>query len=219
MKNCSLKLASCILAVGLFAVVSAYLLQDESRGWCRPLAGALPSRLDGWEITDRAVGPSEVVAEATSAILQYDDAVVRVYRRSGYEIEVFAARWNAGKTSFYTPAAHLPDKCWPGAGFSRSAAGERLIGQRQWAWREFKHSSGTLETIFAHSVGGLSINYNREGRLNYLKLLKGWISRPTTLRSGQIFIRFSSSTLVSEWWKIPGFSELATNISCLLDGG
>lgn len=182
----------------------------------RPLAERFPANLPGWRVEKRAVGATESIESATVAALQYDEAEVRIYTRGNVQIEVYVARWNPGKVNIGVPAGHLPDKCWIVSGWTKLAGETLELGGETWAWRRFQARQNTLETIYAHTAGGLPLPYNPLGRPEYPRLLARLVKRPLALRGEQVFVRFSSATPVADWWSVPGFPELYREISRIL---
>lgn len=207
--------ATCLLGLAIVGVTVASLSAPTAVG-VGSLAQRLPEKPEGWRVERRNVGATESVQSATAEILQYDEAEVRIYSRANLQIEVYVARWSPGKASINVAAGHLPDKCWTLAGWKKLEAGTRQLGADGWAWRRFQAPTGALETIFAHSAGGLGVPYTPEGRIGYPTLVGRLFGSPLALRGEQYFVRFSSATPVSEWWAQPGFPALYAEIARLL---
>ncbi len=198
-----------VLLMALTAVVTA---SPDGRS----LAERLPREVAGWRMEKRGVGETASVESATAMALQYDEAEVRIYRQGNVQIEVFVARWGAGKTSINVPAGHLPDKCWALSGWVKMRAETSDVRGEEWAWRRFQAPHVMLETLFAHSAGGVRVPYTPEGRIGYPKLLQRMFRQPFALRGEQYFVRLSSETPVVDWWAVPGFQELYADIARIL---
>jgi hypothetical protein len=79
------------------------------------LRSRLPVKIAGWEGQELPLGDNEV-ANATDRLLNYDDYIYRVYRRTNQEVYVYAMYWRQGSISVREIAGHTPDGCWISAG-------------------------------------------------------------------------------------------------------
>ena len=85
----------------------------------RPLGQKLPSKIDGWIVTDEPLGATEHDSSRVKDILEYSDYVYRIYRKSGVEIGVYVAYWKPGEISVVSAGTHTPDNCWVQSGWTR----------------------------------------------------------------------------------------------------
>lgn len=190
----------------------------------QPLAEYLPKEIFGWQAEDRPLAATEAVAGAVKKILNYDEALLRYYRKGGQEFAVYVAYWQAGKMPSREIAFHIPDKCWPTAGWKRTAADYhyqksldgRLLAPAQ--YREFEQAGKKQYVIYWHIYDGRTIIYNPDGSPSDLSMLTDLRRRGLRQKGEQYFIRISSPIPLDQLWDEEGFQEILRRIAPLGPG-
>ena len=122
-----------IVAVALQLVANLKPVPESSLE--QPLAEAIPERLEGWQVNDMDLGPTESVTQRSYDLLKLDDFVHRQYVRGDKSFSVYAAYWKPGKMPVRLVNQHTPDRCWTEVGWvctnrewnvMRSVDGKRL---------------------------------------------------------------------------------------------
>lgn len=188
------------------------------------LADYFPPRIFGWVGEDRPLAETEAAQGKVQQILNYDDAIMRVYRRDGQEFSLYVAYWRPGKMSSREIAFHIPDKCWPTAGWTRVAAnyayspglsGPRLApGQ----YREFTSPGKKEHVVYWHIFNGQVVIYNPDGSPSNLSMLTDLLQRGLRQKGEQYFIRLSSPVSLESLWRDDGFQEILELIAPLGPG-
>lgn len=156
-------LAGLALAAGWLSFVAWRTERgDEREGPAPELARLIPERprAAGWQVATR--DDLLIFADA----LQTRNLLERIYERrtSGgvVRLTAYAAWWPAGGTTVSAVAAHTPEACWPGAGWSLDAAESARLNLSLGDGREAGEAeqrafvgSGQLHRVwFWHIVGG-----------------------------------------------------------------
>ena len=189
------------------------------------LAAALPARLGEGIARDEAVAATEEMKKAVSELLNYDDAVFRIYEVDGKRISVYAAWWRPGRMSPRLVAAHTPDVCWPGNGWERdrNAEGnlgvfESVLAQDNFAPAEarvFRMSGHPEYVAFWHKVGDVMLGYHT----GYAPPWWAWLDEMRrdglNLRKEQLFVRVSSDTPLQDVWARPDLEPLRSALLAL----
>ena len=143
-------------------------------------------------------------------ILNYDQAVQRIFAKGDTQIIVYVAYWEPGKISLVDAGSHNPDSCWVNSGCQRTERAHGLrgkVGQRvllPYEWGEYLTPSGTrIQAMFWHLVDGAPNRYEEQqvgwregigGRIERAKLVwKDIKARGLNQRAEQMFVRLSSN--------------------------
>lgn len=189
-----------------------------------PLAEYFPTAIDGWSGEDRPLGETESVSTTAKRILDFDEAFQRVYRKKGHSFILYVAYWKAGKVPARDVAFHIPDQCWVGVGWKRTATNYRyqplfegrLLAPAQ--YREFDAPGDHENVIYWHILDGKTIVYSADGPPSQLATLKSLIRHGMTHKGEQYFIRLSSETPLEQLWTDEGFQAIMELISPLGPG-
>ena len=168
-----------------------------------PLADLLPREVSGWTVRDQPIAESEEMKKAIGEILNYDDAVFRIYTQGTTSVSIYIAYWKPGKMSHRLISAHSPDNCWINAGWERSyrafsvAPPKPFHNLRKMEIGTYFTKTDTQNVIFWHVSNNKTIKY-------YGDRLAPWWSAATDIfktgfnqRGEQYFIRISSNAPLS----------------------
>lgn len=188
-----------LIAVGL--QVAAALVRDTEEPR-RPLGDELSVETPHWAVTEQPITESPEMAKAVGELLNFDDAVFRIYRKGTQHFDVYAAYWRPGKMSERLVGGHTPDVCWVAAGWTRisqepprldvvASAGFPAHGQ----YRVFKDPRGSFRwVVFWHKTGEAFVDYDPDGGVPpwwaVFADLSGHGLKP---RGSQYFVRISSN--------------------------
>lgn len=212
-------LAVLLLAVVLAQVVRSGVNEIRSAAPAQRLAGVLPLAITGVEVRDIAIASTTEMKRAVSELLNYDDAVCRVYESQGVRITVYVAAWAPGKMSPRLVAGHTPDVCWPAAGWERRSREEPALsrvdelcaaaGFVPGAYRVFTQGGEREYVLYWHSVGNDFQSYGRTGGPPWWAFAAevwhfGVVGSPREQR----FYRISSNQPLESVWARPAFTSL-----------
>src|SRR4051812_8877665 len=76
------------------------------------IADMVPREIDGWNVSDEPIGPTEAASASALKTLNLDDYAYRSFHRGGHFFTVYAAYWAAGRMPTRLVASHTPDRCW-----------------------------------------------------------------------------------------------------------
>ncbi len=189
-----------------------------------PLADYFPNDVADWRGEDRPLAGTEALAGAVKRTLDYDEAMLRFYRKGAQEFSVYVAYWRAGKTPSRDVAFHIPDKCWTSVGWKRCAADyhyQRKFAGRQLApaqYREFEESGERQYVIYWHIFNGRAIIYNPDGSPSDLSILTDLLHRGLRQKGEQYFIRVASRIPIDQLWNDRGFQQILGLIAPLGPG-
>ncbi len=82
------------------------------------LENYLPKEIPGWSVEDKPIADSPEMLKVAKALLRYDAAMFRIYRKNDVEIAIYLAYWLPGKAHPQNVDAHTPDVCWVANGWS-----------------------------------------------------------------------------------------------------
>jgi hypothetical protein len=178
-----------------------------------PLADLVPKEIAGWAARDGQVAETQEMKRAVGELLNFDDVVLRTYRRGGIEFEIYAAYWGPGKMSHRLIAGHTPDVCWVAAGWTRVDRGERgsanarnLDEAQRGEYRIFKDPRGVQRFVrFWHLSGGEAVNYDVEGTPPWWAVFSDFKRFGLNQRSSQYFVRVSANIPFAELGEDAGF--------------
>jgi hypothetical protein len=220
--------AGAVIAVGLLGLNLYIALRPLPKpSLDRPLAQILPTAPWGWSTQDLPMADSPEGMAQVNSLLDFDDAVFRVYQRGDTQVGVYVAYWKPGKASPAKVGVHTPDSCWIVAGWQRDAR-ERGVHReinghalKPLEYGEYEKDGQHLQVIFWQLVGGEPVNYDIYGWENgFAGRMQRW---PYTWddirkygldqRKEQLFIRVSMNVPLAELWKDPDFAQLLGQLS------
>lgn len=196
----------------------------------QPLEEIVPGGLEGWRVTSMPIAQSKDLQEWTEKLLQYDDAVLRLFEKKNLRILVYVAYWQPGKKPYTMVGTHNPDSCWVNSGWQRqkriyswqpSLKGQSL---KPCEYGVYHKDGENTEVIFWHLVGDETNNYRQkvgwrnglQGRIERLPLfLKDLKNYGLDQQREQFFIRISSNVPFEQIWDDPSFLELIESLSSL----
>jgi exosortase len=160
------------------------------------LVAILPDRFDGWQVS-----PGKDLAQF-SAQLQTDRLALTSYNRQTnrglLEITVYLAYWPVGAAPVSAVAAHTPDACWPGAGWTPlPVTNSRIpvsLGRRQLddaEYRQFAQREFLQHVWYWHLYNGRVIH--PEGIRSPRRLLTLAFKYGFHREGEQLFVRVSSN--------------------------
>jgi hypothetical protein len=164
------------------------------------LGELLPSEPEaaGWEVLTRGD------LDRFAGVLRTSHLLERVYRREDgagrlVQISVYVAWWGAGQASVSTVAAHTPEACWPGAGWTPVASGSArrslpLADGREVAdaeQRAFIRAEYPQQVWFWHLVGGEP--FRAFEPRSWRDQLEVFFAEGTRGEREQVFVRISSN--------------------------
>lgn len=178
----------------------------------------LPVNLAGGGSRDEPIAATEEMKQKVGELLNYDDAVYRIYQMPGARVSVYAAWWRAGKMSPRLVAGHTPDVCWPGNGWERDRAAENGLGALRpelaatgfaaGECRVFVANGNPEYVVFWHKVGTEMLSYKN----GYAPPWWAWLDElwrgGLNLRKEQLFVRISSDRPLESFWSKPETAPL-----------
>ena len=223
-----------LLAAGLVLAVGLQWLggrADPNYVPPPPLASLLPKAITGWEAVDQPLAASEEERAMVSELLNYNDAVFRVYRRGTQQFTVYAAHWDPGRMSPRLVASHTPDVCWAGNGWVRlpemekkpdaggDTEGAQLVrlearaGLQPAQFRVFQNSDSVQHLIFWHIHGREGLSYDTEYAPPWWAMFSDLAKNGLAQRKEQWFIRISATVPYPVLWDDPGFQQVITQLA------
>jgi hypothetical protein len=187
-----------------FAAQLRPVVQVEIHARTMPLTELLPGSQDGWVAQDVPVANTPEMKRAVAEWLNYDEAVLRYYRKQDDEISVYVAYWKPGKIHPRLISQHTPDICWPGAGWTvvrgegtgtfRSVNGDYTLPAQI---RLFSASEHQVEVAYWHLVGGLISDYTKGRESESIRFERTLWNDLKMGQREQYFIRFASNRPLS----------------------
>ncbi len=204
-------LLPCVAAVLLVALVWAIYglkLESEPPSPRQPLSESLPKNLAGIAGQDEAIATTEEMKKKVGELLNYDDALFRVYSLPPYRISVYVAYWSSGKMSPRLVAAHTPDVCWPGNGWKRESVAETARQSALKAFKDWGFLSAEIRTftmqgrpeyvVFWHKVGATVESYGNEYAPPWWAMFGEVFRYGLHMRKEQLFVRVSSDAPIEQ---------------------
>ncbi len=205
------------LALLLAAAVALQVMPGTEAAVVRrdaPLADYFPRDLVGWHGEDRPPAETEAQIARVRRLLNYDETLLRIYRKGGQEFSLYVSYWQPGKMPAREIAFHVPDKCWVSAGWTECAANhdyQRLFEGHLLApaqYREFDAQSGHQYVIYWHVLNGRVIVYSDDGTHSQLTTLSALLRHGLGHKGEQYFIRIASQSPLDALWSDEGFQEI-----------
>ncbi len=176
----------------------------------RTLAQQLPPRLTGGSARDEPIAATEEMRKAVGELLNYDDAVNRIYQLADARVSVYIAYWKAGRMSPRLVAGHNPDICWPGNGWTRDKQAEASLrrfseeliaaGFYTGEARVFTMNGKAEYVVFWHIVGNEVLRYRNGWAPPWWAPLDELWRNGLELRKEQLFVRVSSDRPLQSIW-------------------
>lgn len=196
-----LLLAGCAaLLLGAVAWQLRPALQREVHPLPRPLGALLPAGVPGWTVQDDPVADTAEMKRAVAEVLNYNEAIVRTYRRGAQSISVYVAYWQPGRMHPRLIAQHTPDECWVDAGWEMLGAdGETslALAENRHTWpgqtRVFRKDGSTLHVTYWHLHGGRPSGYAQGNGSKRIEFYSTFLEDLTAPPHEQYFIRLSST--------------------------
>ncbi|ATC62587.1 hypothetical protein CMV30_00575 [Nibricoccus aquaticus] len=194
-----------------------------------PLTDLVPKEIAGWTAREGQVAETQEMKRAVGELLNYDDVVLRTYRRGGVEFEVYAAYWRPGKMSHRLIAGHTPDVCWVAAGWTMVARGAAespaVISAREvdlvqrGEYRVFKDPRGTQRYVrFWHLSGGEAVSYDVAGTPPWWAVFSDFKRFGLNQRRSQYFVRVSANVPFADLTGDAGFRAAMAALKPVIDG-
>ena len=223
MKKTLLVFGGVVLAAAvIFQIKGASRVEPEVQP--APLKTVLPAEIAGWTAIDQPIADTAEMQRAVGELLNYDDAILRSYRRGGQQFDVYAAYWRPGKMSERLVAGHSPDVCWVAAGWSMIAKDAPGAPPALGAWapaggqyRVFRDGRGAMRwVVFWHVAGDRRIEYG-QGVPPWWAVFSDLRKRGFAQRSSQYFVRVSANVPWEELNGDDGFRAVLRDLKTLLE--
>jgi hypothetical protein len=192
-----------------------------------PLADLVPKEIAGWTASEGQVAETQEMKRAVGELLNFDDVVLRTYRRGGMEFEIYAAYWRPGKMSHRLIAGHTPDVCWVAAGWTMvraggddtEATGRDMSLAQGGEYRVFKDPRGTKRFVrFWHLSGGESVSYDVAGTPPWWAVFSDFKRFGLNQRRSQYFVRVSANVPFAELSGDAGFRAAMAALKPVING-
>lgn len=220
-----------ILAVTAL-VVKVELFSVQTRQFSGKLEDAVPRSLAGWQVKDVPIADSAAALANVQGILNYDQAVQRLFVKDDIQVMVYVAYWEPGRISLVDAGSHNPDSCWVASGCQRTERANAQPGQvgsralHPYEWGEYVAPNGArIQAMFWHMVNGAPNRYEDQevgwrhgvaGRIERAELvLKDIRERGLNQRAEQMFIRLSSNKRPAELLANPDSRWLLSQLGAL----
>ncbi|HAV14257.1 MAG TPA: hypothetical protein DCX06_12305 [Opitutae bacterium] len=185
------------------------------------LKDVVPSSMEGWLINDMDIANSPDMAERVSDRLNFDDFLIRIFRKDDTFVRLYIAYWKPGTASYRWAGAHTPDTCWVQAGWSCvereysipfEVAGVAFEPAEYGIYKIKDHEE---KVYFWHLVGGQAFGYKQQGGHNIFGALVDIQHYGLNLRQEQFFIRLSSNKDLEELKKLNGFDTIVKSLEAI----
>lgn len=188
------------------------------------LPSRIPQQVSGWTGRDEALGDTELTRRAVENILNFDEAVYRIYRKGSSEFGVYVAYWAPGRMPTRLIELHTPDRCWVENGwickdskFGYQFGAETMFPPAQ--WRVFTppgHSAPTY-VLFWLLVDGQPYDFGK--RLNSAPNPFRWwgqfMQEMADGYRGHLFVRLTSNRPFEELAGDAGWQQLTAALGQL----
>ena len=205
-----LYLGSFLLLAVIGLIVKIEFFTDHTRRFSGELEDVVPRAVIGWQSKDIPLAESAAGMMTVQSVLNYDQAVQRLFVKGDIQLIVYVAYWKPGRVSLVDAGSHNPDSCWVYAGcerLERHYAQPAKVNDRQLLPYEhglYRSPSGqTIHAVFWHLVNGVPNRYDEQaagwrngiaGRIERLELVgKDFKERGLDQRLEQMFVRISSN--------------------------
>lgn len=162
--------------------------------------------LPGWQVKDAPVAETPEIQRQVDQLLDFTEAVYRIYEKGGMRVSVYLAYWKPGKMPVKEIARHTPDVCWTAGGWQKRSQSVFIPpvvdGQAMEPaeWRAFSMHGQTEHVVFWHLVDGKAHSYHTGGRPAWNAVITDTIARGIRQKPEQFFLRISSNQPLEEFW-------------------
>ena len=227
-----LYLGSFLLLLLTALVLKIELFSDHARRFTGKLEEVVPKTVIGWESKDLPLAESAAGLQGVRGVLNYDQAVQRLFTKKDIQLIVYVAYWEPGHVSLVDAGSHNPDSCWVYAGcerLERDYAQEAKVNGRELLPYEhglYRSPNGqTIHAVFWHLVNG-EVNRYDEQEVGWRNGLAGRIERASLVakdirergldqRREQMFVRLSSNKSPKELLADPDVRFLLSRLGPL----
>jgi len=215
------------LALLLAAAVGLQVLPERESVIVKreaPLAEYFPREMAGWHSDDRPPAESEAEIARVKRLLNYDETLLRFYRKGERQFSLYVSYWRPGKMPAREIAFHVPDQCWVSVGWKETLADfnyqrefeGRLLAPAQ--YRVFDSLGGRQYVLYWHILNGRAIVYSPEGTQSQLTTLGALFRLGMSHKGEQYFIRVASGSPLDDLWNDEGFQEIMELVAPLGPG-
>lgn len=182
------------------------------------LTEIVPSAIAGWEIEDMDISNSPGSSARITNFLNFDDSVVRMFRKDDTFVRLYVAYWRPGTASYRWAGAHTPDTCWVQAGWTRLDREYGIPFQGNGVDFEpaefgiYQIKDHSENVYFWHLVAGKAFSYKQKGGHNIFGSLLDIKHHGLNLREEQFFIRLSSNQNLEDLKKLDGFNQILDSL-------
>ncbi len=219
MKIALLTFAS-LICLGLFGVfVRQEIFYNPEQHFAASLDTAISADLPGWESEELEFTDYE------GEILNYEEAIHRVYRQGDREVDVYVGYWKPKQMPVREVQSHTPDVCWVrnGAELKDKEFSVQLTSEgtplHPAEFRSFRMpGSGDIKHVYYwHTVGDtLYVNRVKAGQFDRLDPIKTVFTYGLDQMQEQFFVRLSSNKPFYDIFKTdPGMRQLLSELTAL----
>ncbi len=184
-----------------------------------PTAASLPD----WKVIDAPIAETPEIQRQVDELLNFDDAVFRIYEKNGLRISVYLAYWRPGKMQTKDIARHTPDICWVAAGWERTLQGTlndlclcNGAGIPMTEYRIFKAKGQLEHVVFWHVVDENTHSYKTGGLPPWYWIITDTLRWRSNQRPEQFFLRISSNHPLPEFWETDLVQEVVGKVPGIL---
>jgi hypothetical protein len=223
-----LRQAFVLMSVVIAALVLVVFIQQAfffkpERDFTKELADVVPSTLPGWEVTEIELADSPEAQSRVEGILNFTDAVQRVYTRGNQQFIVYVAYWAPKTMPIRLVQAHTPEICWVRVGWDllpeASESNVQLtVGDTQLKPAEYRELTSEGQPIthvyYWHVVGDdVYTTQTSAGTWNRWDPLKSLFEHGLNQKMEQFFVRISSETSLDELMQDPQVQKLVQELA------
>lgn len=152
-----------------------------------------------WTKTVRPVADTPEQQKRVARTLQFDAAEFVDYKNGERRLSVYIAHWQPGRVPHRAVAAHTPDVCWVGAGWSKRQQGTAMVRFPGTALpplplehRSFGQKDRVEHVVFCHLVDGVAVSYGTGREPPWHAMFTDLFKTGLRQRGVQFFVRISS---------------------------
>lgn len=213
----------CALLVGV--IIRQEYFFEPPRTLQDPLVEIISADIPGWESEDLELASSMEMQERTEEILNFEEAVYRVYKKGGREIGVYVAYWKPKQMPIRQVQSHTPDICWVRNGWQMEDRADAIpfkAGEVDLFPAEYRtftwNGAGQLTYVYYwHTVGDtIYVNRTEAGEFDRLDPIKTIFKFGLDQMQEQFFVRISSNRPFDNIFQSdPGMAQLLEELSDL----
>ncbi len=208
-----------VLSLGVLAQWAASVQVEQPRMLEMSLGQRLPAALEGWLVVEQPIADTPEMKKAVGALLNYDDAVFRIYRRGALQFAVYVAYWGPGRMPRREVASHTPDVCWALNGWvpTLSDLGKVIqVEQQKLRPAQFRVFSMNAQppqyVLFWHLADGELVTYQNGRGVGWLATATDLFRFGIWLKPEQVFVRISSDTPFEQLEQLNGFRQVVLSL-------